>query len=157
MVISAAHTTPTARATQAPKAPASPKNLAADVLTLGATREGESYYSAGKVLTRAASGAIGGAITLYLSGGGIGNTALLGAGVYGAIGVVVGGVAGAIAGAASETSPVGGAAIGAVVGGGTGALTGAVKGAILGGVAGLIGQGPVSGAIAGGLLGAAGL
>lgn len=122
--------------------------------TLVRSSNTSDHYSAGKILARAAMGAIGGAATVYFSGGGIMATAMFGAGVYGAIGAVVGGVTGAIAGAAAS-KPGTGAIVGVVAGAALGAGSGFIKGAILGGVAGLFGGGPIAGAIAGGLISAA--
>jgi hypothetical protein len=117
--------------------------------------EPSDHYSAGKVLTRAALGAIGGAITVAISGGGILSTALWGAGVYGLMGAVTGAIVGGLAGAATG-HPGTGAAVGAVTFGSVSAAAGFVKGAILGGLTGLFGGGPLAGAVAGGLLSAAG-
>lgn len=127
-----------------------------DGVTLSAGRTQESNYTAGKVIARAAIGAIVGAAAITLSGGGVLATAALGAAVWGVTGAVMGGIVGAIAGA-GVNHPVAGAAVGAAGAGGIGAVGGAIKGALIGGVAGLFGGGPVAGAVAGGLLSAAGL
>ena len=144
-----------APATQAPaqEAPVTPS----DSFTFGQT--GAGHYSGGKVVMRAAGGAITGLLANKFSDGSIGGVAKLGAVVNGTVGAAFGGVVGGVAGgvAGGGGGAVGGAAGGALIVGGTSAVSGAIKGALIGVVGNALGGGAVAFAGSGAILGALGL
>ncbi|MBI2264109.1 MAG: hypothetical protein HYU64_02880 [Armatimonadetes bacterium] len=126
----------------------------------------DSGPSTGKVLVGAAGGAISGAALLYLSGGGIWNTAMTGAKIFGTLGAVGLGIAGMIAGAgdankgSEAAGALVGAGLGAAIGGVGGAVVGGIDGAVVGGVAKLFSAAGIAapvaaGAVAGALIAAA--
>lgn len=117
------------------------------------------HYAPGKIMMRAAGGAITGLLANKFSDGSTWGVAKLGATVNGVIGAGFGGIAGAAVGGAAGGP--GGAAIagltGAAVVGIPAAVTGGVKGALIGVVGNMLGGGPVAFAGSGALLGVLGL
>lgn len=122
------------------------------------------HYSPGKILGRAAQGAITGLGVHYFAGSSISSAAKLGATVGGVGGAIIGGITGAAGGGliggaggkAGSGALIGGGA-GALIGGTTGAIGGAIEGAVVSVVGNMLGGGAVAYAGAGALLGAVGL
>ena len=141
----------------APKTEESAAEVPSDSFTF--SRSVGGHYSGGKIVARAAGGAITGLLANHFGDGSIGGTAKLGAmfnvgigAVFGAgSGALVGGVAGGGAGAAV------GAATGAALVGVPMAIGGGVKGALIGVVGNALGGGAIAFAGSGAILGALGL
>lgn len=141
-------------AAPAPRAETSEASMPSDSFSF--SRAGGGHYSGGKVLVRAASGALTGLLVNKFSDGSTWGAAKLGAGVNGVIGAGVGAVGGAIAGGVAG-APLAGAAVGAATFGIPMAIGGGVKGALVGVVGNALGGGAVAFAGAGAILGAVGL
>ncbi len=149
-------------ADQAPQAqaPQADQNDAAagDVVEISTPTHG-GYYSGGRVVARAAGGAITGLLANSLGDGSTWGTAKLGATVNGVIGAGLGAFGfGAVGGAAGGG---GGALAGAVIGAGVVgvpmAISGGIKGALIGVVGNALGGGALAFAGSGAILGAVGL
>jgi hypothetical protein len=120
---------------------------------------GGGHYSGGKIVARAAGGAITGLLANAFGDGSTWGTAKLGAVVNGVVGAGVGAIGGGLAGgvAGGGGGALAGAAIGAGVVGVPMAIGGGIKGALIGVVGNALGGGAVAFAGSGAILGALGL